>query len=149
MFRSISTTLCAVSIAFLLAACGGGGDGGGGGVGDGPSPAVTFDPKTLVANYATGTSQMIDITATATRPEDFENETLYVYIVDPTELLNKAVTLTEIDDKSVLVSLETSPSTAPGHYTGDFTVQLCKDAGCSSQFRGSPVKLPYDITVTP
>lgn len=149
MFRSISTTICSISIAFLLAACGGGGGGGGGGVGDGPSPAVTFEPKTFVANYATGTSQMIDITATATRPEDFENELLYIYIVDPTQLLNGTVNLAPIDDESVLVSIETSPATAPGHYTGSFTVQLCKDAGCESQFRGSPVKLPYDITVTP
>lgn len=146
MFRAISTAICSLSIAFLLVACGGGG---GGGKDDDASPAVTFDPQTLVANYATGTTQTIDITATATRPSDFEGELLFVYIVDPDGLLNGTVGLTEVDDESVLVSLETSAVTAPGHYTGSFTVQLCKDDACKSQFPGSPVKLPYDITVTP
>lgn len=143
MYRSLSTTILALSVAFLLAACGGGGGN------DDAYPAVTFDPEKFVANYTAGTTQLIDIAATATRPKDFEGHTLYVYIVDENQLLTGTVDLNPIDDETVLVTLETSALTEPGNYTGDFTVQLCKDPACDAQFPGSPVKLPYDITVTP
>lgn len=143
MYRSMSVMLCSVSLVLALAGCGGGGGG------EDSGPALTFNPATMTANYAAGTTQTVMLTATATKPSNFGSGTLYVRILNADTLISSPVAITQIDEKSVRVTLKTLASTAPGHYTGNFTVQLCRNDACTTQFPGSPVLLPYDITVTP
>jgi sugar lactone lactonase YvrE len=45
--------------------------------------------------------------------------------------------------------MQTAPTLAPGSYRGSFAVKVCRDAACVQHFPGSPMALPYDITVTP
>ncbi len=46
-------------------------------------------------------------------------------------------------------TLHTSPALAAGRYQGTFQIQLCNDSSCTNQIAGSPVPLPYDLTITP
>jgi hypothetical protein len=131
-------------LAMLLAACGGGGGGGESGASNGP---VTFAPATVTANVASGTSATITVRATATDVSLFSSR-LYVFVVDSAHVLAPGVELAPIDAKTMSATLHTLPTLAPGRYQGSFQVQLCNDANCQSQVRGSPVALPYDLTVS-
>ena len=46
------------------------------------------------------------------------------------------------------IALTSSPTLAPGHYTGNVQLQICSDAACTTQVGGSPLVVPYDIQVT-
>lgn len=48
-----------------------------------------------------------------------------------------------------LVDLSISPALAAGIYEGTFTVKVCRDSNCTRNFPGSPMALPYKITVLP
>lgn len=145
MRRTLQSLMYALFVSVLLAACGGGGGGGGDGD-DSPDPAVRFSPNKIVVSGPTG-SFGFGVTATLVNPKDFTNENLYVVIEDPQQVLQPTVGLHVIDSRTVLVDLFTSFTATAGHYQGDLTVHLCKDAGCTAEFPGSPVKLPYDITL--
>ena len=140
--RSIAGALWALFLVVALAACGGGGGGSDGGA------ALTFSPATVTANVASGTSATITVRATATDTSIFSG-TVYVYIVDSAHVLTSSVELTSVDSRTVSATIHTLPTLAAGRYQGTFQIHLCNDASCASQVRGSPVPLPYDLTITP
>ena len=143
--RSIAAALWAILLVAALAACGGGGGGGGG---DGGGAPLTFSPATVTANVASGQSATVTVRATATDLSLFGNK-LYVYVVDGARVLTPSVELAAIDNRTISATLHTSPALAEGRHQGTFQIQLCNDANCTSQVRGSPVPLPYDLTITP
>jgi hypothetical protein len=100
----------------------------------------------VTANYVAGTSQSLQIIAT---PTIQLTGTVYVTIIDKNGVLQPSVTFTSNGNSSYTVGLLTSPSLKAGHYAGDFQVNLCYDAGCSSPVPGSPVSVAFDFTVTP
>ncbi|MEO7496194.1 MAG: BACON domain-containing carbohydrate-binding protein [Massilia sp.] len=143
--------LSAVLLALLLGACGGGGGGGSGGSsGGGPgasSPALTLSPSPLVQTITAGTSKMMTVNASVTRPSDFAGiATLYTLIVDEAKVLSPNPGLAQ-DGNQFVATLFSSPSLEPGSYKGIFQIHLCRDARCTSEVPGSPVSLPYDFTV--
>lgn len=143
--RRLVRIVCSVAASLgLLSACGGGGGGGGGS--DAAPPAVTFSPGSFTVTTIEGTSAAGSVQATASDPSAFAS-LVYVYVVDPTHLLNGTIGLSPVDSRSYSASLATATNVPAGHYTGAFTVQLCKDSACATPLPGSPVKLPYDITV--
>jgi hypothetical protein len=143
MRRSIQSIVCALLFSGFLVSCGGGGGGS-----DSDEPAVTFTPSTATASYTFGTSVEIDLTAHVTDPDDFSGGgTLFIVVEDSAQVLTNQVDLDFVSDEEVLVTLHTSPTKPAGHYTGTFSVHLCRDAQCGSEYPGSPVSLPYDITV--
>jgi hypothetical protein len=134
---AIALLLCAN----LLACGGGGGD-------DSPPPpsrpALTFEPQALVANTDPG------VTTTATlvaRPTFSTSSTVYVLVSDPVGVITTGIQITPQSDGSYNTRLTISPKLTAGHYTGHIQVLVCPVADCSQQFAGSPVMLPYDITV--
>ena len=142
----------ALLIAALLSACGGGG----GGAADSSSPpppagpAMTFTPAQLSATAAAGTSATLSVSASINRPADFSGAaSVFALIVDDQGVLLPSPKL--VQDSSVLyhADLQTVPTLAAGSYSGNFTVKLCRDSACASQFPGSPMQLPYALTVTP
>ncbi|MDG0833204.1 BACON domain-containing protein [Roseateles saccharophilus] len=130
-------------LALGLVACGGGGGGGGGG---GNTSAVSFNPSILTGNVQVGHSTSLTVRATARDPSQFSGQ-LYVFIVDPNHVITSTVSLAAVDSTTMSATVYTSPNLAAGHYQGSWQVQLCKDSGCATQIPGSPVALPYDITV--
>jgi hypothetical protein len=133
-------------LALGLTACGGGGGGGGGDGGGGNTSAVSFNPSTLTGNVQVGHSTSLTVRATARDPSQFSGS-LYVFVVDPNHIITSTVSLAAVDSTTMSATVYTSPSLSTGHYQGSWQVQLCKDANCASQIPGSPVALPYDITV--
>lgn len=141
-------------IAVLLAGCGGGGGGGSSANGGGTTtpvvtPALTFTPATVTGNVVAGTSLSVNVTAAVTRPGDFTNANVLAMVVDSAGILLPNVQLVQDSSSQYHAVLQTAPSLAPNNYKGSFSVRLCRDSACSSQFPGSPVALPYDITVQP
>lgn len=142
--RSMWAVLCA---AFLVTACGGGGGGGGGGGSSPGAPALlSFNPSTVTANVEIGTSATLTVRATARDTSQFSS-TVYVFVVDTAQVLTSDVQISAIDATNVSATLHTRPALALGRYQGNFQVKLCRDSACASEFAGSPVALPYDITV--
>jgi len=146
-FRPATATFL---LAAALVACGGGGGGSGGGGATPPvGPALSFTPATVSASYAAGTSQTLNVIAAVARPTDFSGAAVFPVIVDSAGVLVPNMQLVRDSDSQYHAALQTSPTLAAGHYTGSFSIKLCKDANCAGQFPGSPVALPYDVTVTP
>jgi hypothetical protein len=126
--------------ALALTACGGG---------DGAAPpAVSFEPGSLVGNVQAGTSATLTVRATATDASLFSRQ-VYVFVGDAGGVLLPAIELAAVNSRTVSATLHTKPTLAVGRHAGEFSVRLCHDIQCASQVPGSPVPLPYDLTVTP
>nr|WP_307729116.1 quinoprotein amine dehydrogenase [Massilia sp. IC2-476] len=141
------------ALAAMLASCGGGG--GGGSSGTTPpvpppvsSPALQFSPQKASASVEAGLSATISINASVLRPQDFSGN-VYAFVVDDTGVLLPNARFVASSPTSYTAVLQTAPSLAAGSYRGNFTIKLCRDTGCASQFPGSPMLLPYELTVTP
>lgn len=137
-WRDLAGSLCLV----LLAACGGGGGGGSGS--GGTSAAVSFTPSTLDLTQDEGEQRSFTVDVT---PHTTFSGTVYVLVVDPQHLLSPAVSVSANGQGGVVASLTTSGARDFGAYDGSFQVHLCKTADCSAEYEGSPVALPYHVTV--
>lgn len=140
--RSVGAALWAICLAWALTACGGGGGG------DGGTALLSFTPSTVTANVASGTSATLTVRATTGNPSLFSGP-VYVYVVDSAQVLLPSIELAQVDSRTISATLHTSPALAAGRHQGSFQIQLCNDAACASQIAGSPVPLPYDLTITP
>ncbi|MYM25579.1 quinoprotein amine dehydrogenase [Duganella sp. FT135W] len=138
-------------IAALLTGCGGGGGGstGGGSTAPAASPALSFTPASVTASAVAGTSLTVNVIAAVARPSDFSGATVFASVTDANNTILPSSTVVRDSDSQYHAVLLTSPSLAAGSYTGSFNVRLCKDSACTSQFPGSPVALPYNLTVIP
>ena len=144
----------ATCLAAVLSACGGGGGGGSGGGGNTTppvtSPALNFTPATVTASVTAGTSQTLSVAAAVVRPGDFSNATaIFALLTDTTGVILPSAQVVRDSDTQYHATLQTAPTLAAGNYKGSFSVKLCRDNACASQFPGSPMSLPYDITVVP
>lgn len=135
-------------VTLLLAACGGGG-GGGGSDGDGVSAGsgVTFAPPVLTANVMKGQTSTLTVVATAAESSGI-NGSVYAVVVDPQGVLTGTANIVALTPRSYSATLYTSPSLPVGQHKGSLQVRLCRDVACASEYPGSPLPLPYDITVT-
>jgi hypothetical protein len=151
--RAAVPFLLAATMAAMLTACGGGGGGDNGGaapVTPVVTPALTFNPATVVAAVAGGTSQTLGVVATVARPADFAGAgSVFATITDGAGVILPTAQLIKDSDTQYHAVLQSAPTLAAGNYKGDFSVKLCRDSACASQFPGSPMTLPYDITVLP
>lgn len=138
----------ALMLAALLTACGGGGGGGAPAPSPGAGAALSFSPAQLSASAAAGSSAALSVTATVTHPADFDTaSTVFAYIVDDGGVLVPGAQLVRDSALAYHAVLQTSPSLGVGGHQGQLSVKLCRDSACASQFPGSPVALPYTITV--
>ncbi len=148
-----------LSLLMGLSACGGGGgsapsSGNSGNNGTPPTSggttatALSFSPALVSSNYQAGSSVSFTVVATPNNPSDFNGATtIYTLIVDNTGVITKDFTINRAGD-SYFATMHTSPSIPEGKYRGNFSVLLCRDSACQSQFPGSPSSLPFEITVT-
>jgi hypothetical protein len=160
---NLNTTLkspyLAVAVGSLfLAACGGGGGGSGSPVGSTPPPVpvtpapptppavqppYTVSPSPLTAKYVAG--YPATISATATQTTTFVG-IAYVKVSADNGVIESVQASAGADGK-VAVVVQTSGSAVPGHYAGNVTVNICKDANCTAQLDGAPFKVPYVIDI--
>ncbi|MES2117357.1 MAG: quinoprotein amine dehydrogenase, partial [Pseudomonadota bacterium] len=137
----------ALTLACLLTACGGGG--GGGTTAPAASAALTFAPNPLAISVSAGTSATATVNASVNRPADFDSSAVFAYLVDGAGVLLPNAQLLHDSSLAYHATVQTVPTLAAGRYQGNFTVKLCRDSACASQYPGSPMLLPYDIQVTP
>jgi len=151
-------------LAGLLGACGGGGGGSNSSpatpVGTNPPvtgtptpspspPVLTFSAPKAGATVEAGRSAAISADATVTTPADFATaSTVYTYIVDSDGVILPQVQIAQTGTYSYRAVMQTVPTLAAGKYSGNFAVKVCRDVNCAQQFPGSPMQLPYEITVT-
>ncbi|MEO7496195.1 MAG: quinoprotein amine dehydrogenase, partial [Massilia sp.] len=112
-----------------------------------PSPALLLGASSMAQTMTAGTSIAMTVNATATRPADFSGAAeVFTKIVDDAGVIVPNAGLTRNGDQYT-ATLFSSPSLVPGGYKGNLLIKLCRDAACATQFPGSPVNLPYDLTV--
>lgn len=137
-----------------LSACGGGG-------GSTPAPAVPvtpspsgpvlrFTPTTVTGTSAAGLSAALSVSATVNQPGDFASApAVFAYVIDTTGTILPAVQITQLTPTTFNAAMQTAPTLTAGNYKGNFTVRVCRDAACAQHFPGSPMQLPFDVTITP
>lgn len=132
-------------IALLTSACGGSDST--------PSPtsppvALLFNPAIVAASFEAGTSTTINVTAATIAPADFSGApAVYGQLLDDSGVILPTARVIPGAAMQYNLVMQTSPSLAVGKYSGKFTVRLCRDVGCSVQFPGSPMSLPYEFQV--
>jgi hypothetical protein len=141
--------LMMAALAFLLLSCGGGSGGGGGaGGGGGGSLRVTLATSSLTWAYFPGTvptTQTVFANSSGTY-----SGTVYVGAVVENTGASNAI------NPNIVVSLNGSQATAQvtpvanlavGTYTGRIQFLACSDAACANPIGGTPLPVPFTVTV--
>ncbi len=126
----------ALSLVIGLAACGGGSS-------SSTPAALSFSPATLQVESDPQVSANVSFSA---KPSIATSGPIYV-VIDTQGVINPAMSLVAQADGSFAVTLSTDAALAAGRHTGVLSVRVCPVADCAQQHAGSPVQLPYDITV--
>jgi hypothetical protein len=106
-------------------------------------PPYTVSPTPLTAKYVAG--YPATISAKASQTTTFVGVVHIKLSADSTVIASAQATPNA--DGSIAVAVATSASATPGHYAGDITVNVCKDANCTGQLDGAPFKVPYVVDV--
>ncbi|MDB5860643.1 MAG: hypothetical protein JWQ76_4332 [Ramlibacter sp.] len=152
----------------LLASCGGGGGGGGdsgaGAAGSAPPGNTGFDALSI--SLMSPTKVQAEYPETAYAPGfsifirangdylQLVGKTIYAIVEDPDSLVN-GVTNVSVDQHppadgtgpQAIISLASRQMNTPGRFQGEFKVHACLDKDCRTELAGSPLHIPYDVTV--
>lgn len=109
-------------------------------------PVAVITPSPLTATIEAQDPFRITITADVAAG-------LYVgafRVDDPQGFFDAAVTVSAVNGQRYTLTLSAPPKNVDGTYTGTINLQACgSDCAYSPQLPGSPVQIPYTITVTP
>ncbi|GAA5787105.1 hypothetical protein [Chitiniphilus shinanonensis] len=135
--------LLALIATLSLLGCGGGGGGGDGGSDNDFSVSTTT--RSLSFSYYAGEqifAQTIVVTGNGTPSSD-------VYVGGGWN--GDGLSTVEYDIVGSAASFYVTPEAnlEPGTYTGTIVLLACKDEVCTSHHKGSPIKIPYSINVSP
>jgi hypothetical protein len=140
-----------------LAACGGGGSGDSGGAGSAPpSTDVRFTniliPTINAEVFEAGTGDSLfpwSVTADAVGNfSTLNGQSLFVVVEDPDGFVERVNVPSTLQSTANILSI--SPKSVypgPGVYTGPLSISVCLDSNCSARLGGTPVVVPYRITV--
>lgn len=112
--------------------------------------AVLYSPQRISATLFPG-QQMNSITLSGGVSGDIRQlagRTLYIIVEDPHALFNSPPGVS-IGTSSVQVFLSAKPLAATGIREGSLRVYACLDAACGTQLAGSPLLVPYRVSVIP
>jgi hypothetical protein len=98
------------------------------------------------ASVNAGSSLTLNVIAAVARPAKFSWHRV-ASVTDSNGVLQPNPQLVRDSDSQYHAVLQTSPGAGGRHYKGNFSVRLCRDSACASQFPGSPVSLPYDLQI--
>jgi hypothetical protein len=136
--------LAALSFA-CLTACGGGG----GGAGGGPAAPQTlsFTPNPVALNVKAENIGVATVWVTMGQPDLIQSDK-WVLVEDSDNVLLD-YDIVPIDSTHFSINVQTPASLSLGHHRGQFTVHMCRDAACGTEWAGGPWLLPYDVDVEP
>ena len=72
---------------------------------------------------------------------------MYVKLVYEAPVLPNAPTFSRVSGNAIRINVTPSSTIAPGHYSGNVTVNVCSDANCAAPLTGSPFQVPYDFNI--
>ncbi|QLG88955.1 hypothetical protein HQ393_12310 [Chitinibacter bivalviorum] len=125
--------------ALILSACGGGGGGGGS-----ADLSVSTDRQALNISFVEGSSApsgTIEVRTSGTA-----RDAVYVGGAWTGKAISK-MTYT-LGTTTATFNTTVDPNLAAGTYSGMITLLACKDMNCNAHYAGSPMKIPYTITVS-
>ena len=153
-------------VVMLLAACGGGGGSGGGsgsgggtgvpGASSGPASGVTVGAPTptSIAYVTVPNQQMANITLSGTVSGDLKSldgKPLYVVVEDPDQLFRPDGASVGLDASATSgtyrLQLTGAIMTRSGQLKGNLRIFACLDARCAQPLGGTPLIVPYDVSV--
>lgn len=149
---TLSARMASLAALLSLAACGGGGDGGG------ANPAVSLKnvvlPTLTDETYENGdptskTLQSFQLTADLEGDvAGLSGKTVYVVVEDPDGFVQSASIQQPLGATRNTLLVDTKVfGPRKGRYSSGFRFKVCHDSACTAQFGGSPITVPYDITV--
>lgn len=148
-----------LAVLALLSACGGGGGGGTSPpaeVPPAPAPVTVGTPGVTALNATVLQGQALQGVvlrgALTGGVESLEGRPVYVQVVDPAELFQPTALLAVerlATGWQYSLDLRGRVLTTLGQRTGTLQVLACLDAACLQPLAGSPVRVPYDVSVVP
>jgi outer membrane protein assembly factor BamB len=101
-------------------------------------------PSTAQASFVAGYPS--DINLAASQTVAFSG-LVYIKVAADAAVVESPVRITTNTDGTFAVVAKPLASLAIGHYTGNFTINVCTDVNCDHPVAGAPFTLPYDIEV--
>lgn len=146
-FRSpLQSVLFVAGVAAFLSACGGGGNGDSDNFSG--KPVLTFPTPVVAATVSYGTSTMVPMSGLISDPNAFNGATdVHVFVTDPKGAITDQVEAIR-EPALITARVFTKNNLATGIHEGVFTLKVCRDSACAKHFPGSPMQLPYKLTVT-
>ncbi|OYT87746.1 MAG: hypothetical protein CFE46_11465 [Burkholderiales bacterium PBB6] len=156
MWSRFMTFALPISFAFslLLAGCGGGGSSGD------QASNVTLANVSLPAitdeTYENGSPTRTTLPSFLVSADvqgnlaSLNGKTIYVIVEDRDGFVQRASVVAPLRQVGTTIYVETKTfGPPPGRYTSGFVIKVCLDSNCTTQLGGSPIVVPYDITVLP
>jgi hypothetical protein len=114
------------------------------------APTTTFSvtPSKLEVKYTQGDTFNQSVTLTAENIGQTSG-TVYVVVVDKNGVLASIPSVVGISNGKANINLVFSSALASGRYQDALKVKLCSDTQCVNEVSGSPLTIPYDVTVEP
>lgn len=137
-----------VFAAMTLSACGGGDS-------SSPDMTVSFNPSALSAKgfqgqQANGNAFQDSTVTVQAAVSGTASGIVYARVVDSGQGFGGgALNVSSVGSGRYSATLRPNMTLVPGTYTGSLTLQLCKDAGCASQYTTAGATLPYTVTISP
>lgn len=138
-------------LAVLLSACGGGGGGGS----DDSAIALSFDTERVEATFLQNQEIYVNAQADAEVSVSLTAEgnvsgSIYVQVVDNNQVFaGHTALITDQDGGRFTATLRANTDLTPGTYSGTLSVNICKDASCSSKYAVTGGSLPYSVKIVP
>lgn len=151
MVISKKNGLVGALLAVLLSACGGGGGGGS----EDSKIALSFDNDRVEAtffqnqqiNVNASSDATVSVTLTA---KGSVSGSIYVQVVDNNQVFAGNVPVVkDLGGGRFAVTLRAKTDLAPDTYGGTLSVNICKDANCSSKYTVTGGTLPYSVKIVP
>jgi hypothetical protein len=113
-----------------------------------PPPPLTLTPATLTGTFVAGYPFPFAITAQASPSPTVAVGSVSVTDGSGTFQSNASYAYSDPTNPHPMLTVQATPTLAPGHYAGTLQLNVCSDSGCQTPVLGSPMSVPYDVTLT-
>ncbi len=112
-----------------------------------PPPAAVITPSAIQGSVESGDILVVSLAAQVVAGLEVGG----FAVVDQQRRFQPAVQIVSRDEQRFTISLSALPLDAPGTHSGTVDLMLCYSSYCDTyaQVPGSPVSIPYTLTVTP
>jgi hypothetical protein len=105
-------------------------------------PPVSFNPETLTGRFSAGFPFAAQAIVTRNT-----NGPVFLSVSDGGGAFQDVHEFSQLSDNTYSLGLYALRSLTPQQRRGNVTLRVCSDFSCTNEVPGSPVSLPYDLTV--